>query len=93
MRLRRGNEGGIIRGSQWLGTLAMPTAFRPYDPDPPLWPPPSLRDWLPEGHLAHPVSDLVDGLDLTVRYAPYAGDGRRPSPDELRMMLKVSIYG
>ncbi len=24
--------------------------------------PPDLRDWLPEGHLAHHVSDLVDVL-------------------------------
>ena len=26
---------------------------------------PDVRDWLPEGHFAHHVSDLVDGLDLT----------------------------
>ena len=55
--------------------------------------PPDLRDWLPEGHLAHHVSDLVDGLDLTPFYAPYEGDGRRKSPYEPRMMLKVLIYG
>ena len=29
-----------------------------------------LRTWLPEGHLAYHVSDLVDGLDLTAFYAP-----------------------
>ena len=44
--------------------------------------PPDLRDWLPEGNFAHHVSDLVDGLDLTALYAPYAGDGRRKSPYE-----------
>jgi hypothetical protein len=27
--------------------------------------PPSLRDWLPEGHLAYYVSDVVDQLDLS----------------------------
>jgi hypothetical protein len=27
--------------------------------------PPSPRDWLPEGHLADVVSDVVDELDLT----------------------------
>ena len=42
--------------------------------------PPDVRDWLPEGHLAHHISDLVDGLDLTAFYAPYEGDGRRNAP-------------
>lgn len=27
--------------------------------------PPSLGDWLPEGHLARFVNDLVDEIDLT----------------------------
>ena len=71
----------------------MPTRFRPYHPDQGLLLPPDLRDWLPEGHLAHHVSDLVEGLDMTAFYAPYEGDGRRKSPYEPRMMLKVLIYG
>ena len=71
----------------------MPTRFRPYHPDQGLLLPPDLRDWLPEGHLAHHVSDLVDGLDLTAFYTRYEGDGRRKSPYEPRMMLKVLIYG
>ena len=71
----------------------MPTTFRPYDPEQMLLMPPALQDWLPAGHLAHHVSDLVDGLDLGVFYAPYEGDGRRKSPYEPSMMLKVLIYG
>ena len=71
----------------------MPTRFRPYHPDQGLLLPSNMRDWLAEGHLAHHVSDLVDGLDLTAFYAPYEGDGRRKSPYEPRMMLKVLIYG
>ena len=71
----------------------MPTRFRPYHPDQGLLLPPDLRDWLPQGHLAHHVGDLVDGLDLTAFYAPYEGDGRRKSPYEPRMMLKLLIYG
>ena len=71
----------------------MPTTFRPYEPDQMLLMPPALCDWLSEGHLAHHVSDLVDGLDLGVFYAPYEGDGRRKSPYEPSMMLKVLIYG
>ena len=71
----------------------MPTRFRPYHPDQGLLLAPDIRDWLPGGHLSHHVSDLVDGLDLTVFYAPYEGDGRRKSPYEPGMMLKVLIYG
>ncbi len=71
----------------------MPTRFRPYHPDQSLLLPPSLRDWLSPGHLAEHVGDLVDGLDLTAFYAPYEGDGRRKSPYEPRMMLKVLIHG
>ena len=71
----------------------MPTTFRPYQPDQGLLLPPDLRDWLPEGHLAHHVSDLVDGLDLGAFHARYEGDGRRKSPYEPRMMVKVLIYG
>ena len=71
----------------------MPTTFRPYDPEQMLLMPPALQDWLPAGHLAHHVSDLVDGLDLGVFYAPYSGDGRRKSPYKPSMMLKVLIYG
>lgn len=71
----------------------MPTTFRPYEPDQMLLMLPALRDWLSEGHLAHHVSDLVDGLDLSAFYAPYEGDGRRKSPYEPRMMVKVLIYG
>ena len=36
----------------------MSTTFRPYAPDQSLLLPPDVRAWLPEGHLAHHVSDL-----------------------------------
>ena len=71
----------------------MPTSFRPYQPKQKLLLPPDLRDWLPKGHLAYQVSDLVDGLDLTAFYAPYEGDGRRNAPYEPRMLVKLLIYG
>ena len=70
----------------------MSTTFRPYAPDQSLLLPPDVRAWLPEGHLAHHVSDLVDGLDLTAFYAPYEGDGRRNAPYAPRMMVKVLLY-
>ncbi len=71
----------------------MPTRFRPYTPGQDLLLQPSLRDWLPEGHLAYFIDDVVEELDLSAFYAPYEGDGRRKSPYEPRMMLKVLIYG
>ena len=58
----------------------MGTSYRPYAPGQALLLPPDLREWLPEGHLAHHVSDLVDALDLGAFHAPYRGDGRRRSP-------------
>ena len=70
----------------------MSTTFRPYVPDQSLLLPPDVREWLPEGHLAHHVSDLVDGLDLTAFYALYEGDGRRNAAYEPRMMVKVLLY-
>ena len=43
----------------------MAKSYRPYYPDEELLLPPSLRDWLPEDHLAYFVSDVVDNLDLS----------------------------
>jgi len=70
----------------------MPTTFRAYDPDQLLLLPASLRDWLPEGHLAFFVADAVDALDLQAFYARYEGDGRRRQPFAPSMMVKVLIY-
>ena len=68
------------------------TTFRRYAPEQSLLLPPDVREWLPESHLAHHVSDLVDGLDLTAFYAGYEGDGRRNAPYEPRMLVKVLLY-
>lgn len=70
----------------------MPTSFRPYVPEQAFLLPPSLTDWLPEGHLVHFVSDMVDGLDLGPFYARYDGDGRRRQPFDPLMMVKVLVY-
>jgi transposase len=71
----------------------MPTTFRRYVPEQSLLLPPSARDWLPEGHLAYFLSDTVDALDLQAFYEPYQGDGRRNSPYDPRMMVKLLLYG
>ena len=55
----------------------MSQRFRVCDLNQPLLLPPSLQDWLPEGHLARFVSDVVDGLDLSAIYTAYnRKDGR-----------------
>jgi hypothetical protein len=45
------------------------------DHDQPFLLPPDLRDWLPEGHLAWFVLDVVDQLDLGPFLAAYRADG------------------
>ena len=72
----------------------MGQVFYPYEPDQTSLLPPSLRDWVPEGHLAHFVSDTVDQLDLTALYARYEQreDGRGQLAYEPRLLLKLLIY-
>jgi len=43
--------------------------------------------------LAYFLSDTVDALDLKSLYEPYEGDGRRNSPYDPRMMVKLLLYG
>ena len=71
----------------------MPTTFRPYAPNQLHLLPASPKDWLPEGHLANFISDVVDDLDLKDFYDPYEGDGRRNRPFDPRMMIKIILYG
>jgi transposase len=68
--------------------------FRAYDPDQVLLMAPSLRDWVPDGDLAHFVSDLVDSgaLDLSAIYAAYEEERGFP-PYDPRLMVKLLIYG
>ena len=69
-------------------------AFRPYDPDQVLLMAPVLRDWVPDGDLAHFVADLVDSgaLDLSAIYADYAEERGFP-PYDPRLMVKLLVYG
>ena len=68
-------------------------AFRPYDPDQVLLLSPVLSEWVPEGDLAHFVSDLVEGaLDLSAVYASYESERGFP-PYDPRLMLKLLLYG
>lgn len=52
--------------------------------------PPSLRDWLPEGHLVWFVLDAVEEMDLGAFYADYRDDGHgRPAHDPALMVALV----
>jgi transposase len=56
--------------------------------------PPSLHDWLPEGHLARFLVDVVSVLDLDAIYASYAEkDGRGQAAYAPEMMVRLLLYG
>ena len=70
----------------------MGKVYRPYYPGEELLLPPSLRDWLPEKHLAYFVSDVVDNLDLSAMDAVYGNEKRGQPPYDPWMMTKVLVY-
>src|SRR5215212_8250711 len=70
----------------------MAKTYRPYVPEQDLLLPPSLRDWLPEGHLAFFVSDLIDQLDLSAITTVYGQDERGYPPYHPVMMTKLLVY-
>ncbi len=54
--------------------------------------PPSVADWLPEGHLAFFVLDVVAELDLAAFYAEYRDDGRGGAAYDPGVSLAVLLY-
>ena len=70
----------------------MAKTYRPYVPEQDLLLPPSLRDWLPENHLAFFVSDLIDHLDLLPITAGYEDEERGYPPYHPVMLTKVLVY-
>src|SRR5512134_2416876 len=54
--------------------------------------PPSLREWLPDGHLAWFVIDAVAALDLTAFYAAYRADGHGRAAHDAAMMVALLLY-
>jgi transposase len=71
----------------------MAANYLPYEPGQLLLLPEAIQDWLPEGHLAHFISDTVDTLDLDAFHARYDKDGPRNQPFHPAMMVKVLVYG
>ena len=62
-----------------MAGLRMAKAYRPYLPEQDLLLPQNVRDWLPEDHLAHFVSDVVDELDLSAIESVYEKEERGQS--------------
>jgi transposase len=54
--------------------------------------PPSLREWLPEDHLAWFVIDAVGAMDLAAFYAAYRQDGHGRAAHEPSMMVTLLMY-
>jgi transposase len=63
------------------------------DRDQPFLLPPDLRDWLPQGHLAWFVLDVVDQLDLQPFYLAHRDDGHGHPAYDPKTLLGVLLYG
>lgn len=69
----------------------MSHTFRQVDRDTLFLLPPSMEDWLPDGHLARFIVDIVAQLDLTTIKSSYAGRGSKAHHPE--MLLALLFYG
>lgn len=66
-------------------------SFKEYNQDQQFLLPLSLHDFLPEGHLARVINEVVEGLDLEKLYERYSELGCTAYHPQ--MMLKVFFYG
>ena len=66
--------------------------FLPCDRDQELLLPPSLREWLPEDHLAWFVLESVAELDLAAFYSAYRSDGWGAAAHDPQMMVALLLY-
>jgi transposase len=54
--------------------------------------PPSLREWLPQDHLAWFVLDAVEAMDLAGFLAGYRDDGWGRAAHDPAMMVALLVY-
>ena len=74
--------------------MSTPKTYRPWNPHQSFLLPPSPDDWLPDGHLAYFVLDLVAELDLGAIEGPIqARDPRGEKPFDPQMMVALLLYG
>lgn len=67
--------------------------FHPIDRNQRYLIPPSLEDWLEEGHLAWFVLDAVEQMDLSGFYWGYRSDGCGNTSYHPQMMVALLLYG
>lgn len=70
----------------------MSKTYRPFDPEQMFLLPPSIKDWLPTGHLAHFISDVIEDLDLSGIVDSYEREERGHPPYHPVMMTRVLLY-
>ncbi|MCA1689384.1 MAG: transposase [Actinobacteria bacterium] len=70
----------------------MPQNFLSCERDQVLLLPPSLKDWLPEDHLAWFVLAAVEDLDLAAFYGAYRVDGHGRAAHDPAMMVGLLVY-
>ena len=70
----------------------MAKTFRPYLPHQSFLLPPSPMDWLPEGHLARFILEMVGELDLSGIMARYEREMRGHPPYHPQMMVALLLY-
>src|SRR5215208_1264977 len=70
----------------------MPQNFLACDREQELMLPPSLREWLPDDHLAWFVLAAVEEMDLTGFYAAYRRDGHGRAAHDPAMMVALVLY-
>ena len=73
------------------GNESMSDTFRQVDRKTLYLMPPSMNDWLPEGHLARFIIEIVGQLNLTAIKSAYAGRGSKAHHPE--MLLALLFYG
>ena len=82
---------GCMIGAKLSEEAEVSKIFRLYDPGQPFLMPVSMREWLPGGHLAYFISDLVEHLDLSAIMDRYEEEKGYP-PYHPAMMVKVLVY-
>lgn len=66
--------------------------FVPCDREQQFLMPPSVQEWLPVGHRARALIDVVEELDLSAFYARHRVDGRGGAAYDPKMMLTLLLY-
>jgi transposase len=74
------------------GRSTVPQNFIDCDREQELLLPPSLREWLPDDHLAWFVLDAVDEIDLGAFYAAYREDGWGRAAFDPQMLVALLLY-